>query len=240
MTGDGGLDVREKRVLVYSMGMEGQDLARWMVRHGARVTMSDTRSDEQLAAANAAAPDGVEETVTGSALVPADGFDLVATSQALLKHDPALSTVAALGIQIVSQAQLFMRLCRGRVVGITGSSGKSTTTALVGQMAKAAGLKHTVGGNIGVPLLDRVESIEPEETVIFEISHTQLQFLDRSPDIAAITNVTPNHLDQFTWDGYVALKRSILESQGSDSAAILNADDPVSEGFRSVVIGRAP
>ena len=231
------VEVRGKRVLVYSMGMEGRDLASWMLAHGATVTMSDTRTDEQLAAARAVIPDGVVRAVTGQALLDADGFDLVATSQALLRHDSALLSATSLNIPIVSQAQLFMRLCRGRVVGITGSSGKSTTTALVGEMARQANIKHTVGGNIGVPLLERAESIEPDETVIFEISHTQLQFLDRSPEIAAVTNVTPNHLDQFTWEAYVSLKRSLLKHQSTESTAVLNADDEVSRTFMSDVAG---
>lgn len=230
-------EVRGRRVLVYSMGVEGRDLASWMLAHGASVTMSDTRSDERLALAGAAAPVGVERTVTGQPLIPADGFDLVATSQSVLRHELALATVARLGIPIVSQAQLFMRLCRGRVVAITGSSGKSTTTALVGEMAKQAGIRHVTGGNIGVPLLEKAESIEPDETVIFEVSHTQLQFVDCSPDIAAITNVTPNHLDQFNWDEYVALKRSLLEHQTATSKAVLNADDEVSSTFASDVSG---
>jgi UDP-N-acetylmuramoylalanine--D-glutamate ligase len=232
-----GFDVRGKRVLVYSLGIEGRDLATWMLAHGATVTMSDTRTDEQLAEAEAVAPDGVERTAAGQPLLPADGFDLVATSQSVLRHEPALAAVAELGVPIVSQAQLFLRLCRGRVVGITGSSGKSTTTALVGEMAKQAGIRHVIGGNIGVPLLERAESIAPDETVIFEISHTQLQFVDRSPAIAAITNVTPNHLDQFSWDEYVDLKRTLLKYQSANSKTVLNADDEVSRTFVADVAG---
>ena len=232
-----GLEVAGKRVLVYSMGVEGRDLAVWMLAHGATVTMSDTRTPDQLAAANAEAPSGVERSYTDQALLPAEGFDLVATSQAILKHDQALTAAAALDIPIVSQAQLFLRLCRGRVVGITGSSGKSTTTALVGRMAEEAKIAYLLGGNIGVPLLQRAESIQPEETVIFEISHTQLQFIDTAPDIAAITNVTANHLDQFTWDAYVGLKQSLLSYQSAGSKTVLNANDEVSRTFRNDVSG---
>jgi UDP-N-acetylmuramoylalanine--D-glutamate ligase len=127
--------------------------------------------------------------------------------------------------------QLFLDLCEARVCGISGSSGKSTTTALVGAMARAAGLDPVIGGNIGVPLLAQVAKIRPEQLVILEISHTQLQYTTRSPQVATLTNVTPNHLDQFNWDEYVGLKRNLVARQEAGDVAVLNADDPVSRGF---------
>lgn len=230
-------EVNGRRALVYSMGMEGRDLARWLIRHGAFVTMSDTRTEAQLRAADAYAPEGTERVVTGEALLDPAGFDLVAVSQSILRHDPAVRRARELGIPVMSQAQLFLRLCPGPVIGITGSSGKSTTTALVGAMAREAGIRHVVGGNIGRPLLESVDEFDAETTVIFEISHTQLQYTDTSPGVAAITNVTPNHLDQFSWDEYVDLKRHILAYQSPEDIAVLNADDPVSVRFREAVQG---
>jgi UDP-N-acetylmuramoylalanine--D-glutamate ligase len=243
MTSTNGLaggvpDVAGRRVLVYSMGIEGQDLAQWLVARGARVTMSDTRSEKQLAAAGAKAPGGVERVVSGEGLLDAGGFDLVAVSQSILRHDPALQRARAAQVPITSQMRLFLQLCPGRLVGITGSSGKSTTTALVGAMAEAAGLDPVVGGNIGEPLLRRIEEIGPGTTVILEISHTQLQYTSRSPAIAAITNVTPNHLDQFSWDEYVGLKRNLLRYQTAEDVAVLNADDHTSRGIVTDVRGR--
>jgi UDP-N-acetylmuramoylalanine--D-glutamate ligase len=231
-------EVRGKRVLVYSLGMEGRDLARWMLRHGANVTVSDTRTEAALAAASATAPEGVERLVTSQPLLDPEGFDLVAVSQSVLRYNPALQRARELGIPVTSQMRLFLQLCAGRTVGITGSSGKSTTTALVGAIAKAAGIEHIVGGNIGEALLGRLEEIRPETTVILEISHTQLQYTDRSPTIAAVTNITPNHLDQFSWDEYVGLKRAILAHQQREDAAVLNADDHTSRALMASVKGR--
>ena len=230
--------IRGKRVLVYSMGIEGRDLARFMVRHGAEVTMSDTRSEAALEAAGVATPEGVTRTVTGGQLLDPEGFDLVAVSQSVLRHDPAMRRARELGVATTSQMRLFLQLCPGNTIGITGSSGKSTTTALVGAMAAAEGVEHIVGGNIGEALLGRLDEIRPETTVILEISHTQLQYTDRSPAIAAVTNVTPNHLDQFSWDEYVGLKRNLLAYQGSDGVAVLNADDHTSRGLMTSVNGR--
>lgn len=230
--------VRGKRVLVYSMGIEGRDLARFMLRHGADVTMSDTRSEAALDAAGVVAPDGVSCTVTGGPLLDPEGFDLVAVSQSVLRHDPAMRRARELGIPTTSQMRLFLQLCPGKTIGITGSSGKSTTTALVGAMAASAGVEHVVGGNIGEALLGRLDEIRPETLVILEISHTQLQYTDRSPQVAAVTNVTPNHLDQFSWDEYVGLKRNILSFQGSEGVAVLNQDDHTSRGLMTSVQGR--
>ncbi len=225
-------DLAGKRVLVYSLGLEGQDLARWFLDRGAAVTMCDTRSPEQLAAAGALPPVGVQRVVVGRPLLDPSGFDLVATSQALLRSNAALQRARELGIPVVSQLQLILRLARGRVIGITGSSGKSTTTALVGAIARAAGADALVGGNLGEPLLARLDE-RPNAELILEISHTQLQYTDRSPQIGALTNVTPNHLDQFSWEEYVELKRHLFAYQGPDDVAILNADDPVSRSLAS-------
>lgn len=232
-------EVRGRRVLVYSLGMEGRDLARWALANGARVTMSDTRDDPALTAAGAAAPDGVERLVTGQPLLDPAGFDLLAVSQSVLRTDPRVVRANALGIPVTSQMRLFLQLCPGRVIGITGSSGKTTTTALVGAMAASGELRHIVGGNIGeTPLLERLSELDGATTVVLEISHTQLQYTDRSPAVAAITNVTPNHLDQFGWDEYVGLKRNLIAFQGKSDTAVLNADDATSRELQAAVAGR--
>ncbi|MYK25766.1 MAG: UDP-N-acetylmuramoyl-L-alanine--D-glutamate ligase [Dehalococcoidia bacterium] len=230
-------EITGARALVYSLGIEGRDLARWLLARGASVTMTDTRSAEQLEAAGAEPPEGVERTVRGELLDP-EGFDLLAVSQSVLRSEPNVVRARELGIPVVSQLALALRLCRGRVIGITGSSGKSTTTALVGEMAEHAGIEHLVGGNLGGSLLDRIEDLPETASVILEMSHTQLQYTDRSPEIAAVTNVTPNHLDQFSWPEYVDLKRNILRYQDADGLAILNADDETSREFRADVRGR--
>ncbi len=230
-------EITGARALVYSLGIEGRDLARWLLARGASVTMADTRSAQQLEAAGAEAPEGVERTVRRELLDP-EGFDLLAVSQSVLRSEPNVVRARELGIPVVSQLALALRLCRGRVIGITGSSGKSTTTALVGEMAEHASIEHLVGGNLGGSLLDRIEDLPETASAILEMSHTQLQYTDRSPEIAAVTNVTPNHLDQFSWPEYVDLKRNILRYQDADGLAILNADDETSREFRADVRGR--
>jgi UDP-N-acetylmuramoylalanine--D-glutamate ligase len=225
-------------VLVYSLGLEGRDLARWLIAQGARVTISDTRSQADLAAAGATAPEGVERVVAGQPLIDPAGFGLVAVSQSILRYDPALARARELGIPITSAMRLFLQLCPGITIGITGSSGKSTTTALVGAIAREAGVDYVLGGNIGEPLLTRLHEIRPSTAVILEISHAQLQYTDRSPHIAAVTHVTPNHLDQFEWPDYVELKRNLIAFQTSDDVAILNQDNDITREFMRTVRGR--
>ena len=230
-------EIAGARTLVYSLGIEGRDLARWLLANGASVTMADTRTTAQLEAAGAIPPEGVERTIRGELLDP-EGFDLLAVSQSVLRTSANVVRARELGIPVISQMALALRLCRGQVVGITGSSGKSTTTALVGTMAESAGIDHLLGGNLGGSLLDRIEAVPETASVILEVSHTQLQYTDRAPAIAAITNVTPNHLDQFSWAEYVDLKRSILRYQDADGLALLNADDETSRELRADVRGR--
>lgn len=231
-------DLTGKGVIVYSLGIEGRDLARYFLARGASVTVSDTRTEAQLEAAGAVAPDGVERLISGEDLIDPAGFEVVAVAQSVLRYNPVVVRARELGIPFTSQMRLFLQLCPGRVIGITGSSGKSTTTALVGAMAKEAGVTHVVGGNLGEALLGRLGEITPETTVVLEISHTQLQYIDRSPAIAAITNVTPNHLDQFSWDEYVGLKRNILGHQTRQESAVMNADDHTSHALMAAVRGR--
>jgi UDP-N-acetylmuramoylalanine--D-glutamate ligase len=124
------------------------------------------------------------------------------------------------------------------LIGITGSSGKTTTTSLVDAIFTAAGRQHVLGGNIGRGLLQLLDSAAASVPAVLEVSHTQLQLTRKSPNVAALLNVTPNHLDQFTWDEYVALKRRIFDMQSSRDSAVFNIDDPVSAPFRLEAEGR--
>jgi UDP-N-acetylmuramoylalanine--D-glutamate ligase len=133
---------------------------------------------------------------------------------------------------------LFLELAPGPVIGITGSSGKTTTTALVAEMLRADERPVFVGGNIGVGLLEHLPSLRPYTWSLLEVSHTQLQLVDRSPHIAAVLNITPNHLDRFSWDDYCRLKSNLIRYQAPEDIAILGYDDPQTRGLGSMVRGR--
>lgn len=214
---------------VVGLGIEGVDLVRFLTSEGARVTVSDSRRPDQLHAALDAVTPFAPALSLGDPAHPAvTDAEAVFVSQSVDWHLPALDAARARGVPVSSMARLFLERCPAPVAGITGSSGKTTTTALVGAMLDAAEVDHVVGGNIGVGLLGLLDRIDPDTRVVAELSHTQLESVESSPHWACLTNVTPNHLDQFSWDAYVDLKRRIFQFQGADDVAIFNLDDPVS------------
>jgi UDP-N-acetylmuramoylalanine--D-glutamate ligase len=223
----GELDFADKRVTVVGLGIEGVDLARYLSRRGARVTVSDSKTRESLAQrAEEAAALGARLALGSNRPGDIADADAVFVSQGVPLDLPGVEGARKRGVPMHSMMGLFMKLCPGPICGITGSSGKTTTTALVGEMFEADERPVFVGGNIGVGLLDQLSSVRPYTWSVLEISHTQLQLVDRSPHVAAILNITPNHLDRFSWDEYKRLKANIIRFQRPDDITILGYDDP--------------
>ncbi len=218
---------------VVGLGIEGIDLVRFLSAEGARVTVSDARPAEDLPQALEAIADcdQVELSLGANRVEDTVNADAVFVSQGVPDELPALRAAEERGVPVSSMLGLFLERCPAPITGITGSSGKTTTTALVSAMLDAAGTDHVTGGNIGVGLLSLLPSITPDTTVLVEMSHTQLARVATSPRIACVTNVTPNHLDRYSWDDYVDLKRRIFQFQGPDDLAIFNLDNPVTRGF---------
>ena len=216
-----------KRVTVIGLGIEGVDVARFAATHGAAsVTVIDAKLPEALTdrlEPLRELPIHFELGPSGNA-DPADS-DVVFASQGVPMSHPTLVAAQERGIRTSSMTREFMEHCPGPTIGITGSSGKTTTTSLVAHILAAEGRPYRVGGNIGVGLLGLLDGLDERTTTVMEISHTQLVLMDRSPNIAAILNITPNHLDQFRWEDYVALKQKIVRFQSDGDAVVLNADD---------------
>jgi len=217
------------KVTVIGFSIEGEDLARYFAAQGDEVLVSTLRVPESMRQVQEElAGRGVTFRVGENSPEDVAGSDLVCVSQGVPLSIPAVVAARKAGTPLRSMTSLFFEKYPGPIVGITGSSGKTTTTSLVDAMFTAAARPHVTGGNIGVGLMGLLEGAQVSTAAVLEISHTQLQLLDRSPEVAALTNVTPNHLDQFTWEEYVALKRRIFEFQGPGAACVFNADDPVS------------
>jgi UDP-N-acetylmuramoylalanine--D-glutamate ligase len=233
------LDFAGRPVTVVGLGIEGVDLARFLCRQGASVTISDSKTRRQLGTRLQEIADLPVSFSLGSDQVKGlSAADEIFVSQGVPLALPGLSSAAERGAAIRSMMGLFLDLCPGPVVGITGSSGKTTTTALVAAMFEADERPFFVGGNIGVGLLGHLEHIRPYTWSILEISHTQLQLVDRSPHIAAVLNITPNHLDRFSWDDYRRLKANIFTYQTPDDIAVLTFDDPECRALADRVKGR--
>jgi UDP-N-acetylmuramoylalanine--D-glutamate ligase len=221
-----------KRVTVIGLGIEGVDVARYAAAHGATVAVFDSKSPDALAA-RMQELEGVPINYSLGSQTTQDvaSSDIVFVSQSVPLDNPLVAGARSRGIPIDSMVRFFMEHCPGPTIGITGSSGKTTTTSLVAAIMAADGRSYRVGGNIGAGLLGLLDGIDEQTWTVMELSHTQLQLTDRSPHIAAVLNVTPNHLDQFSWDDYVALKRRIVQFQTADDHVVLNADDEISAGM---------
>jgi UDP-N-acetylmuramoylalanine--D-glutamate ligase len=245
---DTGQSFAKTRVLIVGLAREGTALARFLVENGARVTVTDRKPSEALADSRAAlAGLPVTYALGGHPLELLDKTDVVFVSPGVPLEIPLLVEARQRGLHLSSETRLFTRLCLAPIVGITGSSGKTTTTALVGDMLEAAGWKTWVGGNIGFPLIGHVGEIGSTDVVVMELSSFQLEFFGPwselpqghrdsvlfaaegwSPKVAAVLNITPNHLDRhFSMDAYTAAKARILAYQQPGDLAVMNLDDPV-------------
>jgi UDP-N-acetylmuramoylalanine--D-glutamate ligase len=229
-----------KRVVVLGMARQGKALGRWLPTVGARVTFSDTRSADQLATDMAEfAGQPVEFVLGGHPLELLDGCDVLCLSGGVPLTLPVVQEAFRRGVRVTNDAQLFLERCTAPVLGITGSAGKTTTTALVGAMCRASGVRTWVGGNIGDVLLDVLPQIAPEDVVVMELSSFQLELVTVSPAVAAVLNVTPNHLDRHgTMEAYVAAKAHIYQHQPPPGVAVFGRDDPTARCMSRDAPGR--
>ncbi len=226
-----------KRVTVVGLAREGASLVRFLYGAGARVTANDTGAEASTPRATLDLLEqlGVDGVFGGHPTELFLGSDVIFVSPGVPQQVDAIVQARAAGVPVSSETQLFFELCQGRIVGITGSSGKTTTTALTGEMLRRAGMTVHVGGNIGAPLIERVAEIGPDHWVILEMSSFQLETLPYSPPVAAVLNITPNHLDRHAgMEAYIAAKTNILSHQDPGDLAILNADDAVGSSLKTV------
>ncbi len=266
---------KDTRVLILGAARQGLALARWLSLHGARVTLSDMRSEAELHVAHESVAEyPIQWALGGHPLELLDSTDVLCLSGGVPLTLPIIVEALKRGIPLSNDSQIFMEVVPCKTIGITGSAGKTTTTTLVGEMAKIAYGKDEgrrrkdedssvtpaaasssanafhpssfiihpsafVGGNIGDPLINYVDDMQPDDLAILELSSFQLDQMTISPNIAAILNVTANHLDRHgTMEAYAAAKARILEFQSKDDIAILGRDDKGAWSLRDKVEGK--
>ncbi len=221
-------EIHDKRVAVIGAGVSNMPLVTLLRQAGLSVTVHDKKTADGLGAQYA------QLTALGARTVLGDGYldsldeDIVFRTPGLHPEHPALQAVRARGGEVTSEMELFFRVCPCKIIGITGSDGKTTTTTLVYEFLKHAGHTCHLGGNIGKPLLPEVREMRPDDLAVVELSSFQLMGMRYSPSIAAITNLTPNHLDYHKdFAEYVQAKTSIYTHQVTGERLVLNGDDPV-------------
>jgi UDP-N-acetylmuramoylalanine--D-glutamate ligase len=223
------MDLNNKRVLVVGLGKSGVASALFMKAHGARVTVSDTKSGDELRNEIPVLLDhGITVETGGHGDRTFHGQDLIVVSPGVPVDAPPLVQARALGETVIGEIELAANFLPGPIIAITGSNGKTTTTALTGEIMTAAGLPALVGGNIGTPAISLAERATPETVIVLEVSSFQLETIQTfRPRVAVVLNVTPDHLDRHrTVEVYVAAKTRIFENQQTSDFAVLNADDP--------------
>lgn len=221
-------EIHDKRVAVIGAGVSNMPLVTLLRQAGLSVTVHDKKTADGLGAQYA------QLTALGARTVLGDGYldsldeDIVFRTPGLHPEHPALQAVRARGGEVTSEMELFFRVCPCKIIGITGSDGKTTTTTLVYEFLKHAGHTCHLGGNIGKPLLPEVREMRLDDLAVVELSSFQLMGMRYSPSIAAITNLTPNHLDYHKdFAEYVQAKTSIYTHQVPGERLVLNGDDPV-------------
>jgi UDP-N-acetylmuramoylalanine--D-glutamate ligase len=223
------MEVKDKRVLVVGLGRSGVASALFLKARGARVTVSDTKSGDELRNEIPTLLDhGITVETGGHGERTFRGQDLIVVSPGVPVDAPALVQARALGEEVIGEIELASQFLPGPMVAITGSNGKTTTTTLAGEILTAGGFPTLVGGNIGTPAISLVEQAKPETVIVLEVSSFQLETIQAfRPKVAVVLNVTPDHLDRHkTFEAYADAKARMVENQRSDDFAVLNADDP--------------
>jgi len=221
-----------KRIVVVGLGVSNRPLVRLLLEYGCAVTGCDRTPREKLDA------EVLELERMGCRLSLGESYlddlqaDVVFRTPGMHPENPALVRLRAAGAQVTSEMEVFFECCPCKILAVTGSDGKTTTTTLIAKMLEAAGKTVWLGGNIGTPLLPLVRQMKETGYAVVELSSFQLMDMNRSAHVAVVTNLAPNHLDVHKdMDEYVQAKKNIFRFQNETDVLILNADNEITNGF---------
>ena len=230
------MNLKDKRILVVGLGKSGVASAQFLQARGAKVTVSDSKRPEQLANEIPGLLDrGIAVETGGHGERTFRGQDLIVVSPGVPADSAPLVQARVQGVPIIGEIELAAQFLQGRIVAITGSNGKTTTTTLTGEILAASGFPVAVGGNIGTPAISLVDQTTPKSFVVLEVSSFQLETIQTfRPFMSAILNITPDHLDRHrTLEAYVDAKARIFENQREGDFCVLSADDSAANALTS-------
>lgn len=227
------MDFNNKKVCVIGMGVSNTPLVEWLLAHGAIVTARDKKDYDDLNDKAKALIDSGVKLISGEDYLADIEDDYIFRTPGLRYDAPELAAAVEKGSILTSEMELFFELCPAHIVAVTGSDGKTTTTTLISKLLESAG-KVYVGGNIGAPLLPFVEEMTEDDWAVLELSSFQLHTMKRSPDIAVVTNLSPNHLDYHRgMEEYVEAKKNIFLHQKPGAKLVLNMNNEITRSFES-------
>ena len=221
--------LRGKQVTVIGIGVSNRPLLRLLAGAGAKVTARDKKTEDQLGDIAPQLKEWGVRLVLGEQYMEDISGDVVFRTPGLRPDHPGLLAAKECGAEITSEMEVFFEVCPCPMIAVTGSDGKTTTTSVIAEMLRAAGKTVWLGGNIGTPLLDQADKMEADHVAVLELSSFQLMSMKKTPQVAVITNLSPNHLDWHRgFEEYVEAKCNIFKNQGKDDVLVLNFDNPPS------------
>lgn len=232
--------IKGKNVAVVGIGISNRPLIDFLLRLGAQVSAFDKKTEKQLGnIADILKSKGVKLVLGHNYLDNLNGFDMIFKTPSMRIDSPALVRAKNNGAYITSEVEEFVKYCPAKILGVTGSDGKTTTTTLIYNMLKEEGYKSWIGGNIGTPLFDKIEDISENDRVVMELSSFQLMTMEVSPQVAVVTNISPNHLDiHKDMNEYVDAKKNIFKHQEKEDLVVLNKDNDYTNNMVKEALGR--
>lgn len=232
--------IKTKKVAVLGIGISNTPLIKYLAQLGVDITAFDKADKEHLRdTIESVAVPSVKYNLGKDYLSGLKGFDVIFKTPKVRFDIPELVSERQRGAVVTSEMEVFMELCPSEIFAVTGSDGKTTTTTLIYNILREEGYKCWLGGNIGTPLLDRIDEIKESDKVVLELSSFQLHTMKKSPDIAVVTNLAPNHLDVHkSMEEYVDAKKNIFRYQDIKDKLVLNYDNDITRSFAEEARGR--
>lgn len=230
--------LKGKRVAVVGAGISNTPLIESLLDAGVETTVRDKRSRTELGEAADIFESHGARLALGSAYLEDLNEDVIFRTPGLMPSNPALREAVDRGSVLTSEMEAFFDVCPCKIIAVTGSDGKTTTTSIIADMLRNQGLTVHIGGNIGTPLLCGADSIRKDDIAVLELSSFQLITMGKSPDIAVVTNLSPNHLDiHANMEEYIEAKRNIFKHQRDNDLAVFNYDNELTRSFANSAPG---
>ena len=230
--------IRNKKIVVIGIGVSNTPLIELLLDGGCDVTACDKSERARLGGLATRFEERGVKLRLGEDYLKELRADIIFRTPGMRPDLPELTAAAKNGAELTSEMEVFFDVCPSRIIAVTGSDGKTTTTSIIAELLRASGYTVHVGGNIGTPLLNQADRMHPDDFVVLELSSFQLMTMKKSPPAAVVTNITPNHLDMhLDMDEYVEAKRNIIRYQSPSDTVVLNFDNDITRAFAETARG---